>query len=269
MVDSQVSCRWTTPEGAGTLSDGTLGRRTPGGNRLAEKFCHYPLESRYASDMAVNQEMSTVPYVAWRTFWTFIEELRAAGSAPQVIDGSVLGENRSGAARSQLLITLRFLGLTDHSKQKTNTLDELVAADEPMSLVRSLLEHAYAPVFSLGLESATVGQVNETLTSMGSGQGETLRKARMFFLNAATDAGVELGPHLRMTKTTRPGNGQRKPRRATAQPRPPRSPDATEAMKQTYFDVLIEKAKDSDSLDEHLLDRIEKLIGMQPDQPTD
>jgi hypothetical protein len=217
--------------------------------------------------MAVNHETSTVPYVAWRTFWTFIEELRSTGSAPQVIDGSVLGENRSGAARSQLLIALRFLVLADQNKQKTSALDDLVATDDPSAQLRALLGQAYAPVFGVGLENATVGQVNDTLTSMGSGQGETLRKARMFFLNAATDAGVELGPHLRMKKASRAGNGPRKPRqRAAAQSRPPRSPDATEAMKQTYFDVLIDKAKGSDSLDEDLLNRIEKLIGMQTDQ---
>jgi hypothetical protein len=150
---------------------------------------------------------TTPPYISFRTFWNFIEELHEHLPLPQVIDSSVLGSNRSGAARSQLLIALRFFGLIDDDKRPTARLQELVESPDQAKL-RAMLEKYYAPVIAIDLETAAGSQFDEALRDLGAGQGSTLRKARTFFLNAADEAGIEVGRTLKQApgppRTTRP-----------------------------------------------------------------
>ena len=123
---------------------------------------------------------------------------------------TVLGGNRSGAARSQLTITLRFLGLMTNDRQATTDLEELVLKEEPTKTLRRLLEQHYEPAFALGLDNATVAQLDQVLTDMGAGRGETLRKTRQFFLNAATAAGIPIGPFLKRATGSPPSSIRKK-----------------------------------------------------------
>lgn len=137
----------------------------------------------------------TPPYVAFSTFWNFLQELHGRGSAPQVFEASVFGPTRSGATRSQLLIALRFFGFIDGEKRATDRLRMFLQQPDQEAL-RELVEAAYAEIIALDLQTATPGQVDEVLREMGAGQGATLRKARTFFVHAAKQAGIEVGPHL-------------------------------------------------------------------------
>lgn len=176
------------------------------------------------SVMAVNHEVergSKLPYVPWKSFWTFIEDLRARGSTPQVIDNTVWGPTRSGQVRSQLGIALRFLGLMDEDKSATGQLDELVSADDPVPILRSIIEDRYKSVVALGLDNATVRQVDLALSELGAGTGDTLRKTRVFFLQGADFAGIPLGPYLKKAEggsPPRPSGTRKRAKRAVAAP---------------------------------------------------
>lgn len=156
------------------------------------------------------------PYLSFRTFWNFIEELHEHLPLPQVIDSSVLGSNRSGAARSQLLIALRFFDLIDEDKRPTANLKALVESPDQGKL-RALLENHYAPVIAIDLKTAAGSQFDEALRDLGAGQGSTFRKARTFFLNAADEAGIEVGRTLKQApappRTSKPRT-RRKPQRS-------------------------------------------------------
>lgn len=161
----------------------------------------------------VNQEVvqgPKLPYVSWRSFWTFIEDLRVSEHAPQVIDNSIWGPNRSGALRSQLGIALRFLGLLEGERTSTPAFHKLVEDPDPVLVLKTLIEERFAPVIALGLENATLKQVDETLAQMGAGQGDTLRKSRVFFINAAEHAGLPLGPYLKKSATASKSGAPRK-----------------------------------------------------------
>src|ERR1700688_1491742 len=103
------------------------------------------------------------PYVSWRTFWTFIEELRAKGDVPHQVDIAVLGTHRSGLARSMITTTLRFLGLIDEDRNAGPRLDDLVHSPGPGDVLRGVLEDRYAQVIALGLDRATTKQVDAVL----------------------------------------------------------------------------------------------------------
>jgi hypothetical protein len=148
-------------------------------------------------DEAAVNRTPTPPYGGFRPFWTFIEELRAQGEVPQVVDNTVLGANRSGAARSQLTVALRFFGLTSADRKPTERFAHLILGAEPEQQFAEMVREAYAPVLGIGLNSATPQQLDEALLALGSGSGETLRKTRLFFQSAAEMAGVELGPYLK------------------------------------------------------------------------
>ena len=145
--------------------------------------------------MAENSK-PTPPYIGFKPFWTFIEELRASGHAPQILDNTVLGANRSGAARSQLLVALRFLGLVDDDRRKTIDLDDLVKTDDPVATLGVMISARYSPLFALNLSTATPAQVDKALGEMGAGMGETLRRSRQFFIRAAQFSGHTIGPFL-------------------------------------------------------------------------
>ncbi|MGH3427052.1 MAG: hypothetical protein ACRDQZ_05720, partial [Mycobacteriales bacterium] len=123
----------------------------------------------------------------------------------------MLGTNRSGASRSQLVVALRFFELIDDEKRPTDALKELVLSPDPNSL-RKLLERHYADVIALDLKTAAGSQLDNALRELGSGQGATLRRARTFFLVAADEAGIEVGRALKKAPATAP----RSPRRTRA-----------------------------------------------------
>ncbi len=107
--------------------------------------------SRAGSDPA--KTARTPPYTSYRTFKTFIEDLRDEG-VPSRIDRSVL-TRFSGVVGAQLTHALRFLGLIDDDGRPTGRLRELVKAQEagrwPEAL-RDLLRQDYAPIFAIDLE---------------------------------------------------------------------------------------------------------------------
>ena len=104
----------------------------------------------------------TPPYTSYRTFRTFIEDLREHG-VPSRIDRSVL-TRFSGVVGTQLTHALRFLGLIEDDGRTTERLKELVSArdagDWAERLLR-LLRQEYAPIFAIDLEAATPSHFNE------------------------------------------------------------------------------------------------------------
>src|SRR5271163_794479 len=102
------------------------------------------------------RSLRTAPYTSYRTFKTFIEDLREHG-VPSRIDRSVL-TRFSGVVGTQLMHALRFLGLIDDEGRPTQLLGELAntqgGAEWPVTLSQALRE-AYAPIFAIDLETAT------------------------------------------------------------------------------------------------------------------
>jgi len=139
----------------------------------------------------------TPPYTSYRTFKTFIQDLREQG-VPSRIDRSVL-TRFSGVVGTQLTHALRFLGLVADHGRPTQRLTELVnaygAGDWPGKLLE-LLRQEYAPMFAIDLETATPSHFNEAFRKAFPAADAVVQKCVTFFLYAASDAGVKISARV-------------------------------------------------------------------------
>jgi Family of unknown function (DUF5343) len=157
----------------------------------------------------------TPPYTSYRTFRTFIEDLREQG-VPSRIDRSVL-TRFSGVVGTQLLHALKFLGLIQEEGRPTVVLVDLVnaygAADWPDRLLE-LIRQNYAPMFAIDLETATPSHFNEAFRKAFPAADAVVQKCVTFFLYAASDAGIKIS--ARVLKGRKPRSAP--PRKRLAPP---------------------------------------------------
>ncbi len=160
--------------------------------------------------MTSKRESSIPPYISYRTFINFLNELRTRG-LPSRVDRSVM-THKSGTIQSQLLLTLNYLGLLRGSGQPTDQFKQLIESEDPQRQVvlRGILKTSYGFVFKseIGLQNATAEQAEELFQKTGA-SGETVRRSIAFFLAAARDSGIPISnyikPHKRRKAAARPG----------------------------------------------------------------
>ncbi len=147
----------------------------------------------------------TPPYTSYRTFKTFIEDIREHG-VPSRVDRSVL-TRFSGVVGSQLTHALRFFGLIDEEGRPTQRLRDLVDAQAagrwPATLL-ALLRQEYAPIFAIDLEAATPSHFNEAFRKAFPAADAVVQKCVTFFLYAANDAGVKISGRVLKGRKPRP-----------------------------------------------------------------
>jgi len=164
----------------------------------------------------------TPPYTSYRTFRTFIEDIREHG-VPSRVDRSVL-TRFSGVVGAQLTHALRFLGLIDDDGRTTDGLRDLIKAEDEGRWSEALLElirREYAPIFAIDLEIATPSHFNEAFRKAFPAADAVVQKCVTFFLYAASDAGVRIsGRVLKGRKPRSLAPRRRRPAPATL-PRPP------------------------------------------------
>jgi hypothetical protein len=170
----------------------------------------------------------TPPYIGYSTFKTLLSELKTNGLPPQ-IDRSVL-VRFAGGIQGQLMHALRSLGLTDDEKKPTPKLKRLVDAFETpeyAAALRPIIDETYPYVLQLDLMSATPSMFADAFKKALDAKEEVLRKCRTFFLHAARDIGIPVGPRIEKAKFPRAnGISPRKLRSAkgAADPTPPPAP---------------------------------------------
>ena len=159
----------------------------------------------------------TAPYTSYRTFKTFIEDLREHG-VPSRIDRSVL-TRFSGAVGGQLMHALRFLGLIDDEGRTTQRLRELVIAHGGAQWPETLshtLHPAYAPMFAIDLETATPSHFSATFRKAFPAAEAVVQKCVTFFLYAAADAGLKVSARILKGRKPRSLAPRRTSRRTAA-----------------------------------------------------
>ena len=163
------------------------------------------------------KQARTPPYTSYRTFKTFIEDLRENG-VPSRIDRSVL-TRFSGVVGSQLTHALRFLGLIEGQGRPTERLRTLVnayGAGRWPEALQELLRQEYAPIFAIDLEAATPSHFNEAFRKAFPAADAVVQKCVTFFLYAANDAGVTISG--RVMKGRKPRSLTPRRRRPAAAP---------------------------------------------------
>ncbi len=146
----------------------------------------------------VSARIATPPYVSYRTFTTFLESMRQA--IPNRLDKSAF-PTMSGGTYNQLMPALRYLKLVDANDRPTDALIELTNLADPEARRKEwaeILRGAYHYILDdadFNLESITPRQLSDRFRENGAA-GDTVRKCERFFISAAQDAGIRLGPFL-------------------------------------------------------------------------
>lgn len=172
----------------------------------------------------------TPPYIAYRTLLNLFQEFNTNGLPPQ-IDRSVL-TRFAGGLQGQIMLALRSLDLMDAAKKPTQKLADLVAAYETPNFgatFRPIIEATYPHVIKLDLMTATPTMFAEAFKTGNDAKEDVLRKCRTFFLHAARDVGIAVGPRIEKHKyPRRQTNGtSRKPKGAKLET--PGAPDGADA----------------------------------------
>jgi hypothetical protein len=164
---------------------------------------------------------TTPPYIPFRTFKTFLQDLDEHG-IPGRVDNSALKRFSGGVAR-QLKTGLRFLHLIDGSDHPTDDLRALSGAfgreGWPDALAGLLRSH-YSPVLTrIDLEHATQGQLRDAFKAGfgANANDDVLRKSELFFLQAAQEAQIPISKRIPVVTRQRSGSGGAR-RRSSGQP---------------------------------------------------
>jgi hypothetical protein len=195
----------------------------------------------------------TPPYTSYRTFKTFIEDLREQG-VPSRIDRSVL-TRFSGVVGTQLMHALRFLGLIEDDGRPAQRLNELVNAhgsERWAEKLLKLLRQEYAPMFAIGLETATPSHFNEAFRKAFPAADAVVQKCVTFFLYAANDAGVTISGRVLKGRKPRSLIPRRKPARPALAHPPMRETEAGPPQPQSAPAPPVEGKKPSEILLAHL-----------------
>lgn len=163
-----------------------------------------------ASD-ETDQKGPSPPYIAFQSLKTLASNMKEHG-VPGRIDKSVLG-NFSGAVGSQIITGLKFLDLIDDDNHPKPALQNLVGAydtDDWASALAQVLKEAFAPIFSVNLETASPAQFTEHFKRTYGIDGDTLRKSLTFFVNAVRDAQVPISAYIMKNKKPRSGPAKKR-----------------------------------------------------------
>ena len=142
------------------------------------------------------------PYVAYRTFRTFLESL--AISMPDRIDRSVFDSRFSGTATSQINSALRSLKLIDAEGNPSEALKLLARTEgeQHHKVLEQILRRHYFGV-QIGVGTAPQGAVREAMREFGC-TDSMLVKGETFFIHAARHAGIPLSPYLKSNRKANP-----------------------------------------------------------------
>lgn len=161
--------------------------------------------------MTQNGRTAAPPYVSFKTFLGFLEWLESV-VIPNRLDRSFWGERLSGASGTQLMSALRFLDLIDSNNRPRPRLEDIAKnPGKRKAILREHLPKCYAGALKdLQLERASLGELEERFRTY-SIDGETLRKALAFFINAYDYSNIPLSPHFtKKTRTTKKSNEARR-----------------------------------------------------------
>ncbi len=165
-----------------------------------------------------------IAYVPFKTFLTALDTLRQG--IPDPLDRSVF-RGQSGSTQSMLISSLKALGCVDDADHPQPVLARLVDGGQRKSALEEVLRDKYQGVLGLGL-TATQQQFDNAFREYGV-SGDTHKKAKSFFLQAAHMVGLKLSPYVGGARVaggenTSPPRAPRR-RKRTSGPASPGSPD--------------------------------------------
>ena len=151
---------------------------------------------RAVADVQQGEQSLSPPYISYLSFKNFLQWLDDEG-VPLRFDRSSWDKKYSGSTGPQLMNGLRFLGLLKSEKPEPD-LERLVEAkgEDRKAVLREIFRQRYIAINFDELPRATTGMLRDWFNYYGI-EGDTVRKAESFFINAAKDSDVPMSNALR------------------------------------------------------------------------
>ncbi len=136
------------------------------------------------------------PYVSFNTFKTLLDWLRVEG-VPLKLDRSFWHDKFSGSTGSQLMASLRFLGLLQ-ANDPLPELENLLQAetDKKPLILKALIQNSYTFIRFEELHRATPAMLISWFKTYPI-DGHTLRKAISFFISASIEAELPISNSIK------------------------------------------------------------------------
>jgi hypothetical protein len=149
------------------------------------------------------ERIMSPPYISFLTFTNFLMWLETEG-VPLQFDSSFWRRKYSGSTGFQLMSGLRFLGLLKGDKPQP-VLEKLVDAkgDARKETLRDVIRESYSKMDFDVLSRATPKMLEDQLREYGI-EGDTLRKAESFFINACKFVDITLSSTLKKKARNKP-----------------------------------------------------------------
>jgi hypothetical protein len=140
---------------------------------------------------------STPVYVSYVTLLSALDNLKNHGIPSTGIIDKSLWDTQSGAIQGQILLALRFLGLTDEQNRVQPDLVTLAKAspEQRKTLLRPIIEQKYRSVIAVGLPTISQAQLEDALRKFEI-SGSTLDRAVRFFVKACQECGIPLSARV-------------------------------------------------------------------------
>ena len=178
------------------------------------------------------------PYLPFSSFLTGLDQL--AQAVPNVIQKEVF-PSHSGLLQGQLIAALKFFDLVDDNGiPKGDKLERLASEKEihqRRANLRLLLKLSYAHVIKLDLLKVTPSQLDAAFADYGI-SGDTKKKAKTFFLQAAKFAELNLSPLL-MRRGRAPVSGKKRRAAVQLSASKPRNPTANNHVPSTSKSIQL------------------------------
>ena len=142
------------------------------------------------------QHSQSPPYVSFNTFKTLLDWLKVEG-VPLRLDRSFWHDKFSGSTGSQLMASLRFLGLLDGNNPLPE-LENLIQAefDKKSLVLKALIQNSYTFINFEELHRATPSMLISWFKTYPI-DGHTLRKAISFFISASIEAELPISNSIK------------------------------------------------------------------------
>lgn len=168
---------------------------------------------------AVSAPALPPPSIPFRSFKVALSTLKERGAIPDQLDRSVWTNKLFGTNLHDTIEAYRFLGLIDQASEPTPAFASLIDAldgDSWSAELRRVLERSYQPLLACSISALTAGGLLRTFRTIYRTPGETTRKCCNFFVHAAREAALDIGPFLLTNSRSQWINGQRLDRREAA-----------------------------------------------------
>jgi hypothetical protein len=184
------------------------------------------------------------PTVPFRSFKIALSVFKDQGTIPVKFDRSIWSNKLYSTNLREILEAFRFLGLMDSTSAPTPAFEALVSAYDTVEWpaeLRGLLERSFEPLLASHISTLTAGGLLKVVRTIYGTEREDTRKCGNFFIHAAREAAMDIGPFVLNSSRSRWTNVRRdKSRREPLSPQDDAS-DVTGETGELPAQLLIQK----------------------------